>query len=822
MTSPSPDRPSRPLHFESSSSSSRSSSSSAWSYTPPRQTPRTDSHFRYFSRRSQSRIKTTDLPFERGARGHYSPWGIFYGGLFLTVPLAYIYILLVIFRELCVSFPETIYEPIHHYLPYLSQLVHTLKKSSTTVEVWCVIEGVFYVLLKLHIMYLQRMDPLERSLRSAPMLEAHERRVLWDRMMATEKHDPVTFVSGWFFDEPLENVSKYDLRDFICWALFEGRNQEHLTVEELHQLDEFVDEMEWSISLYLYGTEDEEMDKDDEVVQGGPRILFPPESQEEGIPARPKSLNPVLQGRPKKMFRFDEGSSSQQPNFFSNLYENYKQRYEQYRSMMETTDFHPVQDFRNFMEEKRQRIVEAEESAVATASTMCEHAYHKLVSPGSNMDKQLSAFGHATQAQLTEAWNSVKEMRGRLEMADVLSKQRKRIRQQMKSYRLMLSRMRSMSTTVPSNQMAALMRKITECNEAMERLETSAKDAFVHATGYARKNMLSLHREPQRYAKYSTDPLLGIATYPLGFHLLILAATEIPLRVMLQKRGFERLIVGQVAYYYHPGTNSSKSDDGDEDDDETEDKIPIVFVHGIGIGLITYMPLIDRFLESGRPILLPEIPYVSGFRPWLGPNAVLPPAAVASTMTTMLASHGFLKGTFVGHSYGTSWVSYMCKYAPTAIAAAVFIDPICFCLHVPHLTKKFVYHRPDPGNISYMVRTDVTVNWTIQRSFPWTSIVLFTEDIAVPCSVFLSENDALVPSPKVEQYLKSKGALVKDFVEVDKTHFESSAIANVTIFRGHGHGDWTDEHEVYSPSIASAVEVLCTRASNQSEELKRQ
>lgn len=89
-------------------------------------------------------------------------------------------------------------------------------------------------------------------------------------------------------------------------------------------------------------------------------------------------------------------------------------------------------------------------------------------------------------------------------------------------------------------------------------------------------------------------------------------------------------------------------------------------------------------------------------------------------------------------------VSFMCKYAPTAVAAVMFLDPICFCLHSPRLTKQFVYHRADPGSTSHMIRTDVNVNFTIQRGFPWARISLFTEQIpCVPASIFLSENDAL-------------------------------------------------------------------------------
>ena len=212
----------------------------------------------YFSRRSSlDKITTTDLPFDNNAVGAYSPWGFFFGAVLLMAPLSYMYIVLILLRELCFNFPETIYQPIQHYLPWIAMVVSTMEKSSRFVEAWCVIEAIFYVCLKLHIRWLQQMDPLERSLTSAPMLTPMERRQLWQRMVEAEADDPVSFITGWFFDQPLESISKYDLRDFVVWSMFEGRNQEHLTGEELDQLEDFVDEIEWRISLQLYGAEDE-------------------------------------------------------------------------------------------------------------------------------------------------------------------------------------------------------------------------------------------------------------------------------------------------------------------------------------------------------------------------------------------------------------------------------------------------------------------------------------------------------------------------------------------------------------------------------------
>ena len=54
--------------------------------------------------------------------------------------------------------------------------------------------------------------------------------------------------------------------------------------------------------------------------------------------------------------------------------------------------------------------------------------------------------------------------------------------------------------------------------------------------------------------------------------------------------------------------------------------------------------------------------------------------------------------------------------------------------------------RADPGNVAYLIRTDLMVHFTLQRAFPWSRVALFTEELPCPTAVFLSEKDCLVPS----------------------------------------------------------------------------
>ena len=179
----------------------------------------------------------------------------------MVAPIAYVYILLMLLRDLCLYFPETVYQTLETYVPWLAKLADLMNNSSRVMDVWCVIEAAFLIMCKLKIRYLQGKDPLEASLSAAPMMDPDDRKVLWDRIMDTEKEDPVKFITGWFFDQRIEDISRYDVCDFICWSMFDSRNQEHLTTEELHDLEGFLEDLEYRISLQLHGV----LDQDDSV-----------------------------------------------------------------------------------------------------------------------------------------------------------------------------------------------------------------------------------------------------------------------------------------------------------------------------------------------------------------------------------------------------------------------------------------------------------------------------------------------------------------------------------------------------------------------------
>ena len=601
----------------------------------------------YFTKRRSSQIKTSDLPMEQNAIGYISPMGIFFSSVKLTVPLAYIYIILVLWRELCFSFPKTMLEGqfVQKYFSIGVWTARTMTSSSLAIEVWAAVEGVFFVILFMHRQWLNSLDTLELSLRSAPMLESRERDDLWQLMMDGED-ECVSFISGWFFGGKLESLTKYDVMDFLTWSMFEGRNIEHLTRDEANQLNHFVEDLEYKISLELYGTDGEEKKS---ACDGNLNILQPPSprryhhlmpeySSNSKVLSKNQLASTKNRSEPAKAFQFQENRDETHHSYFTNLYESYKD----WCDNALVSPKHAVQDIRNYAAGK---MHDAEQTAVATASNI----YFAFVEKDGKVDKQLNAFSHATQTQIADVWNSMWKMKERLRTASDISSKRKALLQQLKNYQQTLSQMRSMATAIPSKQMADLMKKITQCYEALEGVERSAMDAFFQATGYVGKTLLH-SEEPPRYLKYSADPLMDVSSYPLIFHILILLATDGGLRILMRMRGFRKHRVGPISYYYHPGNVSNRDDSQKSDED-----VPLVFCHGIGIGLIYYMTLIDELLKLNRPLVLCEIPYVSGFRPWQGPHSVLSPAAVTGTLMSILAFHGFGRGAFLGHSYGTSW-----------------------------------------------------------------------------------------------------------------------------------------------------------------------
>lgn len=346
------------------------------------------------------------------------------------------------------------------------------------------------------------------------------------------------------------------------------------------------------------------------------------------------------------------------------------------------------------------------------------------------------------------------------------------------------------SKNTPERELAQMMKKITELHKESQNSKLGAVNKD----------------RPYRFGRPTADPLLGVRIFPLVVYLLVFLTTEIPGRFLLGLLGFQRCQVGSVTYHYRPARSNNE--------EVNKKKIPLVFIHGIGVGPIVYLPFVAQMmLASDRAIFLPEVQSVSAFRPWIMPKDALTPDQVAVSLSLMLATQGFGQATFAAHSFGTFWMTYMIKYAPDYVAGVVFLDPVNFCLKNSTLTRRVVYNTPDAGDVGYMIKTDMMVNWSVQRNFSWTRGNMFVEDLGdKPCAVFLSGEDRVAPSALQQAYLEShKSFSTKEADDVSKEDFEVGN--SLVVFAGCDHGLWMLNPVENFPKIVTSMEVLTDRKS---------
>jgi pimeloyl-ACP methyl ester carboxylesterase len=215
----------------------------------------------------------------------------------------------------------------------------------------------------------------------------------------------------------------------------------------------------------------------------------------------------------------------------------------------------------------------------------------------------------------------------------------------------------------------------------------------------------------------------------------------------------QRSPVKHLTYWHRPHTSRTK--------------LPVVFIHGIGIGLYPYVNFLEELnsasgIERGEldeqvGIIAIEIMPIS-FRIT---HQALSKEAICNEIQTIVEHHGFSKYVLTAHSYGTAVATYMLKSERTSnnIGPVVLIDPITILLHLPDVAYNFTRRRPTEANehqLYYFASMDMGVSHTLARSFFWSDAILWKNDFGdrrVTCS--LAQRDLIVNTEAVGRYLTS-------------------------------------------------------------------
>ncbi|SCV72611.1 BQ2448_4148 [Microbotryum intermedium] len=195
---------------------------------------------------------------------------------------------------------------------------------------------------------------------------------------------------------------------------------------------------------------------------------------------------------------------------------------------------------------------------------------------------------------------------------------------------------------------------------------------------------------------------------------------------------------------------------------------PLLVLHGLGCGLPQYGSMLSYFATSrqlaDRPIIVLIQPHIS--MAFFSRDYLSPPTqkSIGVGITAIAQRWKFdVSGlTILSHSNGSIVHGWILKELPDLVIRSCFVDPVCFSLWEPWVCYNFLYSKPrEPLEylMRYFVSRELGVAFMLQRTFDWSSNLLFPSQIPRVTSPFhaafyLAGRDAILNAERVRTYLK--------------------------------------------------------------------
>ena len=204
-----------------------------------------------------------------------------------------------------------------------------------------------------------------------------------------------------------------------------------------------------------------------------------------------------------------------------------------------------------------------------------------------------------------------------------------------------------------------------------------------------------------------------------------------------------------LTYWHRPHTSKSR--------------LPVLFIHGIGIGLYPYVNFLAELNQKNEEsaddgdvgIIAIEIMPIS-FRIT---HTALEKNEMCNEILSILKDHDWEKVVLVSHSYGSVISTHLLHNAATSplIGPVFLIDPVAFLLHLPDVAYNFTCREPSRANehqLYYFASMDMGVAHTLGRRFFWSENIIWKSDIKDRrTTVALSGKDLIVDTEAVGRYL---------------------------------------------------------------------
>ena len=232
-------------------------------------------------------------------------------------------------------------------------------------------------------------------------------------------------------------------------------------------------------------------------------------------------------------------------------------------------------------------------------------------------------------------------------------------------------------------------------------------------------------------------------------------------------------------------------------------RLPIIFFHGIG-GVFSYLKLLGGLTLFGCPVVIVEMPYVSLH---VAPNVPSIDEHVGA-VEQIMDENGFDGAIIVGHSFGTTVMSWLVQAIPKRIAGAVFLDPVVFMLHLRDISFNWMYgsvtnvghESANRGveDIFGIVKTELFAANAVQRHFNWARNILWAHELQereVETLILVSGGDKVVPSLEVARHIEDHNVQMQS--EGKRSYVDSE------VFDDAGHGGLVFEEGYRSRALKS-------------------
>lgn len=333
---------------------------------------------------------------------------------------------------------------------------------------------------------------------------------------------------------------------------------------------------------------------------------------------------------------------------------------------------------------------------------------------------------------------------------------------------------------------------IVEINTYIQEIEDTLGFVFPQvAVGEISRNRMRLHY----------DPVLAYSK-PLWYYAGV-QSLDFLSDMILRSIGFTRKKAGVLSYWI---LNNEAIGNAGGDSNRDKSEAPLMFIHGVGIGLATYITFIVKLViakkrclslaSTHQPIILLELPHVSMK---LNVDIIPSMTTTVNCIEDALHQNHFEKAQFVVHSLGTFVFGAIQYMKPNLVKSVVMIDPTCFKLWEPSTMYNFCYRTPSTAMqimMHFHITHELTISHFFHRHFNWTDCVMFADNLPSHTSIILSELDEIIEAKNVYQYLlaqrKTPGHGYFDISMLEKRH----------------HGEWN----VHFDSMNIVIDRILTMA----------